>query len=261
MVSKKLRTILLILSSMPIVNAVQVVQQTTPAVAEQGASGLATFILTIFIFSMIVIVVLGFFLYVLLRIYKSISEYTRKKNDFIFGLYKTDLAQCLRNSNPNMKKRNWKRLWFFYKRKPVYMRNKKGFDMLGMYDGECYKKEGFFCIALFHKLGIFKTYDNIILIPIKIKDELISTINVDGNQVYVLDCEGLDQLGNTDYYYQPLIWDKTRKEFIDYNDEIHKNYFEKSTYRDIIKENLQQYRENVIKSLDANPKVQYERRK
>ena len=258
---RKLRVFLLTIILMPMTYAVQVIQETTQPVAQEGASGLAVFILTIFFTGLIILGFLAGFLLVLLKIYKKISEYHRKKKDFIYSLYSADYGQCILNANPNMKKRNWKRLWLFYKRKPVYMRNKEGFEVLGYYDGECYKKEGYYCICLFHKLGMFKTYDNIILIPIKLKDSIVSKINVEGSEVYVLDCEGIDQIGNTDYYYQPLIWDKLRKEFIDYNDVVHKEYFEKATYRDIIKENLQLHRENIIKSLEANPIVQHNRRK
>ena len=259
--SNKLKYFLITLFLLPLSYGAQIVQQTPNAVAEEGASGVAVFILIIFVIGMLILGLIGGLLFILLKIYKAISDHNRSKEDFIFKIYEQDKSQCKVNANPLMKKRNWKRLWLFFKRKPVYMRNKNGFDVLGLYDGECYKKEGYFCLSLFHKIGIFKTYDNMIIIPIKIKDELVSKINVEGSEVYVLDCEGIDQLGNTDYYFQPLIWDKTRKEFIDYNDDLHKNYFEKGIYRDIIKENLQSYRENVIKSLDANPKVQYERRK
>lgn len=261
MVNKLKKIFISILASLPVANAVQVVQQTTEPVAQDGASGIAVLLLTIFFIGLFVLGFVCVMLFIILKVYKAFSQYQREKDDFIYGLYKNDQNQCHVNRNPQMKKRNWKFFWLFFKRKPVYMRNDKGFDIIGMYDGECYKKEGYYCISLYHKIGMFKTYDNIILIPLKLKDLIVSKINVEGKEVYVLDCEGIDQLGNTDYYFQPLIWDKSRKEFIDYNDVIHKDYFEKATYRDVIKENLQSYRDNVIKSLEANPKVQYNRRK
>lgn len=257
---KNLRLLYLFLTSIPLVNAVQIVQQNGVPVEETGSS-LAVFILTIFVMGIAILSFFLIFIFIILKIYKAISQHRRNKSDYIYKMYSQDYAQCHINRNTNMKKRNWKFLWLFFKRKPVYMRNESGFEVLGMYDGECYKKEGFYCLSLYHKIGMFKTYDNLILIPLKIKDLIISKINVEGKEVYVLDCKGIDQLSNTDYYYQPLIWDKNRKEFIDYNDEIHEKYFEKTIYRDVIKENLQQYRENIIKSLDANPKIQYERRK
>ena len=257
----KIRYFFTMLALMPVTYGATVVQQAPPPVEASATSGLAELILTLIIIGMFIFIVVGIFLYIIMKIYKMFVEYRRGKSDFIFKLYTQDLKQCNIGRNTQMKKRNWKLLWFFWKRKPVYMRNDKGFEVIGNYDGETYKKEGFYCIALHHKLGMFRNYDNIILIPLRIKNQLVSTISVEGNEVLVLDCEGIDQLGNTDYYYQPLIWNKDKSSFIDYNDDIQKTYFEKSAYRDIIKENLQSYRENVIKSIEANPNVQHNRRK
>lgn len=89
----------------------------------------------------------------------------------------------------------------------------------------------------------------------------MSKVVINGQKIIVIDAEGIDQVGNTDFYFQPLLKDpNNNKEYLDFADKIHEDYFGKTIYRDIIKENLQQYREGIIKSVETNPNVHFNRR-
>lgn len=240
--------------------AVQVVTQetTNPDVASKSASAIfLTFIILFFLgFSLILL-----FIAILVKIYKSLSDYKRKKQDFLFDLFEQDNSQCHINRNTFMKKRNWKRVWLFWKRSPVYINTKEGLTIIGGYNGECIKKENFYMVSLHNKLGMFKQIEQIIMIPNSLRF-IVKKVVIEKTEVLILDCEGVDQVGNTDYYYQPLIKSKqNEKEYIDFADMIHKEYFEKTIYRDIIKVNLQQYREGIITSVETNPYTQFNRRK
>ena len=116
-------------------------------------------------------------------------------------------------------------------------------------------------IGLYNKLGFFKVLRQIIIIPIKFKDKIVRKEFINKKKVLILKCEGLDEVESTEYYLMPLIKDpKKDKEILDFSDYIHKEFFEKTTLRDTIKENLLQYRDGIIKGVEMNPNLQFKRR-
>lgn len=240
----------------PFVNAVTVVRETSKEAMDQGTSSVA---LTIF-----VMIIIGFFalclsFWVIWKIYKAISDYGKKRKDFLYENFEVDLKQCYIGKDNTMMKRNWKFFWLFWKRNYVYADTENGLKIIGNYNGETSKKENFYLISIHNKMG-FKNLYKIILVPTSIKNKLIKKLQVDNKSVLVLDCEGIDNIGNTDYYYMPLIKDLSKDKFIDFADKIHKEYIESIVYRDVIKTNLLQYREGVIRSVEVNPNVHFKRR-
>lgn len=258
---KKLLLLFAFMLSIVSTFAVQIVDQTKNASSEP--SGLAVTIFTIFIIFIFVFMFLLLFVFIIVKIATKITEYKRSKNDFLYDMFKLDSNQSHISRDSKMKYRNWKLLWIFWKRSKVYIKGEDNeYKFLGSYNGECLKKENYYCLSIYNKLGSFKTYDYVILIPMKIKNKLVQKIEMNGETVIVLECEGADQVGNTDYYFQPLIKDPKRADkFIDFADDIHANYFEKTVYRDVIKENLQSYRKNVIDAVESNPDIHFGRRK
>ena len=224
--------------------------------------GLIISVLTFLFISLLAIFLLAVFAYILFKIYTKLSEYNRKKKDFLYDMFLRDDMQCHVNRDQDMKFRNWKLLWMFWKRKSVLLNTSEGYKYVGEYSGECSKKEDYYLIAITNKITSFKRLNQVIMIPFSMKNKLIRKVTVDGTKTLIIDAEGVDSIGNTDYYLIPLIKNpKKESEFIDFADDIHKKYFEKTIYRDIIKENLQQYRQGVITSVETNPYIHFGRRK
>jgi hypothetical protein len=229
---------------------------------DEGFKGIVITIFTIGIIFLLFVGLMILFAWILFKIYTKLSELNRKKKHLIYEMFSYDLMQCHFNSDTEMKKRNWKFLWLFWKRRPVYIEKDDGtLDIIGQYHGECYKKEGFYLIGLYNKVGLFKYVGQIIIIPLKIKDKVVKKIQGDKSKTMFLSCEGIDSIQESDYYYIPLIKDyRKENKFIDFADDIHKNYVELKTYRDIITENLNSSKEMVIKSVETNPFVHFGRR-
>lgn len=241
--------------------AVQVSQQETVEPVDQGL--MKTVIVT---GGSIGIIILGFALVIfilykiLFGIWKKIQAVNYKEKDFLYTQFESDIQQTHINRDPAMKRKLKRSLWLFWRRNPVYCNSSKGFKYLGQYNGECKKKENYYLISIYNKIGFFKFVDQIILIPFELS-HIINKIDVNGGRSLVLNCEGVDTVGNTEYYLIPLIEDpKDSHKVLDFADKIHKEYFESITHRDIIKRNLLGYRENIIKSVEANPSIHFGRR-
>lgn len=240
--------------------ALQVLQEVKPeepAISE----GLAGTILTIFIVGILSLMFIILFVWILVKIFKKLSDHQRKKQDFLYEMFEKDVQQANFNRDKDMKYRNWKMMWIFFKRHPIYVNTERGLEIVGEYNGETYKKENFYLISIVNKLSMFKNLEQIIIVPIQIQN-IVSKVVVNGKKVIILNAEGIDMVGNTDFYFQPLKKHPSDdKKFVDFADMIHKDYFEKTIYRDIIKENLQQYRDGIIHSVETNPYTQFNRRK
>lgn len=233
--------------------------------APEVDAGFKSIVITIFTIGIIFLLFLGImllFAWILFKIYQKLSELNRKKKHLIYEMFNYDLIQCHFNADSDLKKRNWRLLWLFWKRRPVYIETENGqLDIIGQYHGECYKKEGFYLVALYNKVGLFKYVGQIIIIPEHLKNSIVKKIAGDKVKTMFLSCEGIDSIQESDFYYIPLIRDKKRdNRFVDFADLIHKNYIELKTYRDIITENLNSSKEMVIKSVETNPFVHFGRR-
>lgn len=240
--------------------SVKVIEENNKQSSSSG--GIFALILTFLAIAFISVALIGLIVIFLVRIYKKLSDYKRRNKDFIYYDFEYQVSQLHINSDSQLKYRNPRRFWIFWKRMPVYLDTEdEGYKFVGFYNGEGYKKEGFYMIGLYNKMGIFKYINQIIIIPFSIRNS-VKKIFVDKKKALIIKAEGIDNVGNTDYYFIPLIRDtsNTDKEFIDFADYIHKNFFENIVYRDVIKTNLEQYREGVIKSVETNPNIHFKRR-
>jgi len=246
--------------------AVQIVQDVKPIVEEPVVnSGLRTFMIwffglgTLFLF---VVFILFLFAMMILKFQKKVSEYVRKKKDFLYFNFEENTQFCNNNRDYNMKRRKKRTLFLTWKRAPVYIQDSTGeLRQIGEYNGETNEKENFYMVSIYNKIGIFKTIETIVLIPNEIKSRIVKKIEIDGKKALILYCEGIDEVGSTDYYMIPLIIDnKNPNKFVDFSDMVRTQFTDKIIYRNEIKEILQSSRENVINSVEANPNVHFNRR-
>lgn len=245
--------------------ALEVVKATTttaPVVEESGA--LKTFMITFFsIGAIILFIVFMVFIIalIIMKIQKKIQDFNRKRKDYLFFDYEQNAQFCHNNRDYEMKYKNWRRVWITWKRSPVFCNTKDGLRQIGEYNGEALKKEGFFMVAVYNKIGLFKTIETIVLIPNKVK-HIIKTIIINKQKVLLLECEGIDEVGSTDYYFAPLIPDpKKEQSFIDFSDFVRINFTDKVVYRNILKEELQEHRQAVVHAVESNPYLHQGRRK
>jgi len=243
------------------VSAVQVVQQNELTPEQSVLKGVIVTGGTIVIIICFIFLVCFVLYKIIFAIWKKIAGMNAKEKDFLYTQFGQDLMQTHINRDVTMKRRLKRTFGMFWRRNPVYIETKKdGLVQIGSYNGECKKKENYYLVSIYNKLTMFKFSDQIILIPYELK-HIIRKIKVNGANCMVLNCVGVDTVGNTDYYVIPLIQDPENKnKVIDFADKIHKEYFESITFRDVIKKNLLQYRENIIKSVEANPTVHFNRR-
>jgi len=243
--------------------AVQVITNPEPA-KETVSEGFRNGVIAFFSIGIMILLGLGMvFLFVsmILKIQKKIKDINRSKKDFLYTSFLNNYNLLHNNRDKDLKYKKLKTLFLIWYREPVYVETKDGLKEIGFYDGETLKKEGFYMIGLYNKLGFFKVSRQIIIIPIKFKDKIVKKEIINKKKVLILKCEGLDEVGNTEFYLMPLIENpKKDKDILDFSDYIHKEFFEKTTLRDTIKENLLQYREGIIKGVEMNPNLQFKRR-
>lgn len=239
--------------------AVSVVQTTVQENQDALNQGFGQFLLTVIVFSVVGILILTILFWVIFTFYKKFSSLFQRSKDFLYRQFERDVKHCFVNRDKGMIKRNWRFFWLFFKRETVYCDTSKGLKPIGLYQGEGFKKEGFYMVSLYNKIGLFKVMYSVVIIPLMIKDKLVKKITLGGKSVLVLDCEGLDSYASTEYYFIPLIKDDNGK-FIDFADFVHKNYVEGVVHRDVITKNLLSYRKGVISSVESNPNVHFKRR-
>ncbi|MHA1381174.1 MAG: hypothetical protein ACTSRG_22630 [Candidatus Helarchaeota archaeon] len=242
--------------SIQIVSQEQVQQETSnetlKTVIVWVLSGM-TMILGILFFIFIIIMII-------MKIQKKISEFLRKKKDFLYFNFEENLTFCHFNRDRELKRRKKRTFYLTWKRAPIYCNTSDGLVQIGEYGGETQKKENFFCLALYNKLNLFKTIETIILIPNEIKQDILKKSIVNGEHVILLECDGVDEVGATDYYFQPLVKDPKSDKYLDFSEKIRKDFTNIVTYRNILKEELQAHRTNVIDSVEANPNIHFKRR-
>jgi len=260
---KYISTIFIFLSTFIQTYAVQIVQQSEVSVAETSSAGLKTFIIWFFSAGVMILgTILFFFLLavIIMKIQKKMSDFMRKKKDFLFSNFEENLTQCHLNRDYQMKFRRMRSVWLLWNRNGVYMNTKAGLEQIGDYDGESYKKEGYFFLALNNKMSFFKSKQTIIVFPLTWYESIFKKAIVNKKKIIIIDCEGLDEVGSTDYYFQPLKKDKDGA-FLDISDKFRTEFTEPVVYRDLIKEELQGHKEAVIKAVESNPYLHQQRRK
>ena len=264
MIKKFLSLLFILLISSLNVFAVVVVQQSADVKSptEEAVTNILTYIIIalmgLFIFSLFIILIA----WIIWKITQYIQNLNKATYDFFYKIFEDYNQQAHINRDMRFKKRNWKLLWLFWKREPVYINaiGHKTIEAIGFYNGECHIKENYYIIGIYNKVGFLKYQEQLLIIPNELKQYVMKpTFNK--KEVFLINCEGVDIMANTDYFLMMLIPDyKNDKNYLDYSDDIYKNFLEQNTYRDIIKENLQQYRDGIIKSVETNPNVHFNRR-
>lgn len=243
---------------------VQVIEKQQIEPESQFGEGIAKIIVSIIVFSFIILVI-GLILFgIAFAFYKmsrKLTEYEKRKRDFLYYDFENNTIQAHQNRDSTLKFRNWKFFFIFWKRMPVMVKGQNGLQAIGEYNGEFTKKENFYMLSIYNKIGVLKYFEKMIIIPMNIKNVIVEKIQIGKQKAVVLNCEGIDNVGSTDYYYMPLIRNEQRpQEFLDFSDYIFTNYIEKVTHRDIIRENLMEYRHSVIKAVEMNPNLTMKRR-
>jgi hypothetical protein len=260
---KKIFIYLNLILSITFINAVSIVEKSS-IVEETTNEGLKSIVLTIVTIGIMILLFL-FFVFVLaviiIKIQKKMSDYMRKKKDFLFVNFEENLTQCQLNKDPVMKYKRFRSLFILWTRNPVYMNSKKyGVSEIGSYDGETMKKENFFLLAINNKISFFKSKQMIIVLPSEWHEKIFKKVIINKKKVILLECEGIDEIGSTDYYYQPLI-PSIDKTYNDISDLFRTQFTEKIVYRNIIKDQLQEHRSAIIKAVESNPYIHQNRRK
>jgi len=236
--------------------AVQVAEK-TPSAIEQG---FGVMVLTVLVMVVIGAVFILIFLYAIIIIFKKLSYHNRRNVDYRFEEFTLDNEQALMNRDRELKKRNWLYFFIFWKRSPVYAYTKNGAQMIGQYNGEVRKKENFYFISLHYKISMFKSIEKLLIIPHELEFS-VQKLFFGKNKVMFIECEGVDRFSNTDYYLLPLIIDRTNKQkFLDLTEIVKKSYIELNTYRNIISDNLGEFKQGITKAVEMNPNINYKRR-
>ena len=205
----------------------------------------------------------GGFVWGLIKIFKRIKESQRRRGDIIYNKFKDELEICSLNSDKQFKWRNPKLLFIYFKRMPVYLNTSLGEKFIALYDGEVIKKESFYLISLYQKVGLFSYRRMIIVLPYHIKD--IVKKNHYGKRGYLsIEAESLDETQGSDYYLIPTIKNPNNsdpsKAIIDFSDFITNNFIKNYIYREVIKDNMISYKENMDKAVDMNPNISYSKK-
>lgn len=187
----------------------------------------------------------------------KINETKRRYDDILYNKYVIETKHCKKNSDRRLKRKAKRFLWMMNKKAPVLVNSDTGLRKIGTYEGEMDKKEGFYLIYIKTPLSLFKREDFILIFPYDVK-HLIRKNQHGKDWELVLDVQGVDEVGNADYYLMPVIKDveQHNRAFLDFSDYIQKNYFDKYIFREVIKNQSIDYAENVKKATDMNSNLQ-----
>lgn len=201
-------------------------------------------------------------IWIVMKIVKRIKDNRRKKEDIEYYKYSTDMKMVLMNSDSQYIKRPWYKLFIFKKMAPVYARTYEGRKYIGDYIGEATKKEGFFIMGIRQKYGFFKYEDDVVIFPIELKDVIVKK-----NEDFSLDlvCEGIDEVMSSDYYSIPVfknLENQTKDEnyFVDFSNKIMEKYYKDYVYRNVIKQNITEFKQAVTDATEQNPYIQLNRK-
>jgi len=190
---------------------------------------------------------------------RKINDSQRKHNDLLFRKFNTEIEHANINKDGRFKKRNWKTLWITWSRSNVFANTENGLRSIGKYDGELLKKEEFILISFKISKNFFTKLNYIIVIPYELRNIIIK--NTDRKNEIWINCEGLDEVTNTDFYMIPILKDLTNNDkFIDFSNRVFSEFVETYVYKDIIKENLLKYRDSIKESTELNPNIQVGRK-
>ena len=218
-------------------------------------------VITIAGIGIVVLILILIVTWIIKKIISKIKESNRKGYDLLFKMYTEDLKKCKLNSDGKYKYRNPLTLFLTFKKAKVYAETSEGKKFIGYYDGDSIKKEEYFILALEQRHSFFKRETDIVIMPYRLK-KLVFKKNDDFTLTII--CEGIDEVMGSEFYSLAVFnnpeFDKYNKLFIDYSNDVLENYLQTYAYRDVIKNKILEFREQVSKAVDMNSSVQKERK-
>jgi len=206
-------------------------------------------------------IIIAIVMFIISKIVKRIKLNNRIKDDLEFRKYYLDKKNCEMNKKIKYKYKNPLTIWLLYKKAKIYLNTSEGKKFCGYYEGELVKKEGYFILAIELRQSFFKREVDLVIFPYKLKKYMIRY-----NDDFTIDlfCEGIDEVISSEYFSMPVFNNKSNKDkkqiFLDFSDEIIKNYYEKYGYREILKENINQFSENIKKATEMNSQITINRK-
>jgi len=211
----------------------------------------------------IIAIVIGLLLMIIMwfvsKIVKKIKISRRQKEDLEYYKYSLDLKNANMNKNSKYKYRNILTLFLMWKKAKIYARTSRGRKLIGYYDGELVKKEGFFVMAIELRYSFFKREVDLVIFPYELTDELIF---FNDDRTIDLEVEGIDEVLSSELFSLPVFKNNSKRKeiFADFSDRVYKDYFEKfgnrKSHIDTIKDSAVKIRE----ATEQNPSVPYQRK-
>jgi len=218
-------------------------------------------IIPIVIIAVIIGVIVTIILMVITKIVKKIKSARKQKEDLEYYKYSLDLKNALMNKNSKFKYKNFLTLFLLYKKAKIYARTSRGRQLIGFYEGELVKKEGFFILAVELRYTFFKREVDLVIFPFELSSELVF-FNDDGT--IDLEVEGIDEVLSSELFSMPVFKDSANEHkkaiFMDFSDRIYKDYFKLFGDRKTHIETIKDYSVSIHASTELNPQVPYKRK-
>ena len=238
---------------------VSVVENAPVPTAQSG--GVADVIAGAVVMGMGLGIVIGTIIFIIWAITSKIREAKRKHSDLLYSKFSIELEKCHQNRDQRLKYRSWKTFFLTFKRHDIVLdTTEEGIKVFGKYDGEVIIKDNFVLVAVYRVTGIFTREKDIIIVPYKIRS-LIKKEKHNGKFEILIKTESVDEALNTDYYAQLVVKDhKDNNKLINFNEYIQKQYMEKFVMRQVIKDDLLDFKESMSRAVEINPNIQTERK-
>jgi len=242
--------------------AISVVENSPTAVAPPPASsGLADVIAGGVVIGIGVGVFIGIIIFVIYLITSKIKENKRKHSDLLYSKFLIELEKCHQNRDTKLKYRNWKTFFLTFKRSDIILDTvEDGIKVFGKYDGEVIIKDNFYLIAIYRVTGIFSREKDIVIIPYQLR-KLVKKERHNSKFEMIIGAESIDEALNTDYYAQLVIKSHLDdNKLINFNEYIMDKYMRKYVMRQVIKEDLLDFKDSMSKVIELNPTINFERK-
>jgi len=205
--------------------------------------------------------IVGLIIFIIYFIVKKIKENKRKHSDLLYSKFLIEVEKCHQNRDKNLKYRNWKTFFLTWKRGTILLRtSENGLKIFGKYDGELIEKDNFILLAVYRVTGIFSRDKDIIIIPYELRKLITKEIHNKKMEV-IINAESIDEALNTDYYGQIVVTDtKDNDKLINFNEYIQETFMQKYIMRQVIRDNLLDYKLSMDKAVEINPNIQVERK-
>jgi hypothetical protein len=237
------------------------IQENAPKPQQEVSNGLTDVVVGAVVMGLALGVVIGIIIFIIWFIVNKIKEAKRRHSDLLYTKFMIEVQKCHQNRDSRLKSRNWKTLFFTFKRADIYLQTKEeGLKLFGKYDGEVVIKDAFLLLAVYRVTGIFSREKDIIIIPYELR-KLIRKEKHGKFYELIIDAESVDEALNTDYYNQLVVKDhKNNDKLINFNEYIQKNFMDNYVYRQVIKDQLLDFKASMDKAVEMNPNIQVERK-